>query len=141
MTGPPQTLADTLAGSENAPALFPVGRTSPVSRGQLRNAVYELASTLQQSGIRKGDVVSIAEANTVCPHLARLSRARADTVTGRRLHELVATQWHQACMQDHAAALQEFAWERQGMQPCTCKRALILCDTVLRSELCSVHAG
>lgn len=60
----PKTLADALRGTADAPALFLVGRSS-ISRGQLRDAVYELASTLHQSGIRKGDVVSIAEANTV----------------------------------------------------------------------------
>ena len=76
----PKTLADALAGGDAATALFPVGRSAPVSRGQLRNAVYELASTLQQSGIKHGDVVSIAEANTV-RHAPKVSlRARADVV-------------------------------------------------------------
>lgn len=75
----PRTLADALEGGENEPALFPVGRSSSISRGQLRSAVYELASTLQQSGIRKGDVVSLAEANTVrhAPEVSFWARAGA----------------------------------------------------------------
>ena len=76
----PQTMADALAGGEKAPALFPVGSDSPILRGQLRAAVNQLASALQQSGIRKGDVVSIAEANTVNFAPVISLRAFADAV-------------------------------------------------------------
>ena len=61
----PKTLAEVLDGHDGSPALFPLGSPQPVNRKQLRSAVIKLAKTLQQSGIRKGDVVSIAEANTV----------------------------------------------------------------------------
>jgi len=61
----PKTLAEALEGWEDQPALFPVGRAKPITRQALKDAVFGLAKTLQQSGIQKGDVVSIAEANTV----------------------------------------------------------------------------
>jgi acyl-coenzyme A synthetase/AMP-(fatty) acid ligase len=61
----PYTLAEALEGWGDNPALIPVGRARPITRSALKKAVYDLAKTLQQSGIRKGDVVSIAEANTV----------------------------------------------------------------------------
>ena len=68
----PKTLAEALEGWEDEPALFPVGRTHPITRRALKNAVFGLAKTLQQSGIRHGDVVSIAEANTVSLLSARV---------------------------------------------------------------------
>jgi len=61
----PKTLAEALEGWEDSPALFPVGRVRPITRKALKNAVFDLAKTLKQSGIKNGDVVSIAEANTV----------------------------------------------------------------------------
>lgn len=61
----PGTLADILRGGDGTPALFAAGRTAPYTRAQVRQAVYELAKTLHRAGIRQGDVVSIAEANTV----------------------------------------------------------------------------
>ena len=64
MSRPLRNLAEALQGRDDTPALIPVG-SKAISRGQLRNAIKQLASTLQASGIRKGDVVSIAEANTV----------------------------------------------------------------------------
>lgn len=79
MVRPLRTLADALKGESSTPALFAVGNDAHVTRGQLNDAVHELAATLQQSGIRKGDVVSIAEANTV----SLLLRARAYILPGR----------------------------------------------------------
>ena len=62
------TLANVLDGKDSAPAVIAVGWAKAISRKELREAIYELACTLQKSGIRKGDVVSIADANTVsCP--------------------------------------------------------------------------
>ena len=80
-----QTLADALLGNSDAPAIFPVGAGYQVTRGQLREAVFALAKTLQQSGIRKGDVVSIAEANTVCSHAGKVLQARAVSSPDERL--------------------------------------------------------
>lgn len=63
--GFPTTLAGTLSGNSSRAALFVVGDDEAISRGELERAVKTFASTLKASGIQPGDVVSIAEANTV----------------------------------------------------------------------------
>ena len=63
--GFPTTLAGLLSGASNNAALFVVGEDQPISRGDLDRAVKLFASSLRASGIQAGDVVSIAEANTV----------------------------------------------------------------------------
>lgn len=88
MSRPLQNLADALHGQDDLPALFPVGRNTSLSRAQLRKAVSELASTLQNSGINKGDVVSIAEANTV--RLVRIACGTCDRLRSSFREELVA---------------------------------------------------
>ena len=60
----PQTLADVLSSDGEHAALHIVG-SHLVTRKQLRAAVSEVAVNLRSSGIKVGDVVSIAEANTV----------------------------------------------------------------------------
>ena len=60
----PQTLADVLSSDDEHAALHIAG-LHLVTRKQLQAAVSEVAVSLRSSGIKVGDVVSIAEANTV----------------------------------------------------------------------------
>lgn len=66
MSGAKETLRDVLQ-STDASALLPAGGPGPITASQLREAVLNFARTLRSFGVRRGDVVSIAEANTVRP--------------------------------------------------------------------------
>jgi acyl-CoA synthetase (AMP-forming)/AMP-acid ligase II len=61
----PETTADVLAGSPDAPAIYVGSGGAEFSRGQLLSLATQFAVTLRDSGIQPGDVVTIAEANTV----------------------------------------------------------------------------
>ena len=63
--GLPKTLAEVLDGQDSAHALHVVNAKGPISRSSLRSAVRDLAGQLRASGIKPGDVVSIADGNTV----------------------------------------------------------------------------
>jgi len=66
--GPPRidTLAGVLSGSPGAPALVLTdGAGVTVSRGHLLAAVTDVATRLRGAGVRPGDVVSMAYANTI----------------------------------------------------------------------------
>ena len=73
------TLHDVLAGPHDpdSDALILTGSNSHLSRSALYTCVVEVALALQKAGIRPGDVVSMAYANTVslrsicekCAHL------------------------------------------------------------------------
>eukprot|EP00955_Chlamydomonas_euryale_P090978 364586-Chlamydomonas_euryale.AAC.26 len=84
--GPPRidTLAGVLSGSPGAPALVLTdGAGVTVSRGHLLAAVTDVATRLRGAGVRPGDVVSMAYANTVrgCGDgRARLARPRGPTL-------------------------------------------------------------
>ena len=60
-----KTLGEVTVGCPDDPAVFLCEHDKVLSRGQLHNAVLALAGTLRKSGIRPGDIVSIADANTV----------------------------------------------------------------------------
>lgn len=61
------TLHDVLAGSydPNSLALILTGSNARISRSALYASVVDAALKLQKSGIKPGDVVSMAYANTV----------------------------------------------------------------------------
>ncbi|PSC68564.1 2-hydroxyacyl-lyase [Micractinium conductrix] len=65
---PPTTLTDVLSGDDHAPALLAGTGDLPwreYRRGQLRRLAQRFAATLRASGLQPGDVVTIAEPNTV----------------------------------------------------------------------------
>ena len=62
---PVQTLADVLKGNGNAPGVVCAGGGPAYSRGQLETRIKYTANLLRNSGIKPGDTVSIAKANTV----------------------------------------------------------------------------
>lgn len=59
------TMADVLLGDEDARALQVGSGGASFTRGQLRGLAAQFAATLRASGIKPGDVVTIAEPNTV----------------------------------------------------------------------------
>ena len=60
-----QTLADVLKGNSNSPGVICAGGGPAFSRGQLEGKIKYVANLLRNSGIKPGDTVSIAKANTV----------------------------------------------------------------------------
>lgn len=58
-----RTLKDVLRDSSE-PALL-LAESAPITASQLLDAVNKFARALHDCGVRKGDVISIAEANTV----------------------------------------------------------------------------
>ena len=60
-----QTLADVLKGNSDAPGVICAGGGPAYSRGQLETRIKYVANLLRNSGIKQGDAVSIAKANTV----------------------------------------------------------------------------
>lgn len=86
--GFPTTLAGVLEGNESHAALYIAGEQQEISRGELGQAIRGFALSLRASGIRPGDVVSIAEANTVsfpsckCPLSSAASRELGDVPLG-----------------------------------------------------------
>lgn len=60
-----QTLADVLKGNTDAPGVVCAGGGPAYSRGQLQTRIQYVAKLLRNSGIKAGDTVSIAKANTV----------------------------------------------------------------------------
>ncbi len=72
---PPTTLTDVLSGDDHAPALLAGTGDLPwreYRRGQLRRLAQRFAATLRASGLQPGDVVTIAEPNTVNSGACRL---------------------------------------------------------------------
>ncbi len=67
-----QTLVDVLKGNSDAPGVVCAGGGPAYSRGQLEHRIKFVAKLLRNSGIKPGDTVSIAKANTVsvCKRLA-----------------------------------------------------------------------
>ena len=59
------TLLDVLAAKAEDPALLSTKHGSNLSHKSLKQLVLQTANTLRASGIRQGDVVTIADANTV----------------------------------------------------------------------------
>lgn len=62
---PLTTLHDVLTGAPQTPALIVTGGGPTVTRQQLMAAVVDTALSLQRAGIKPGQVVSMAYANTV----------------------------------------------------------------------------
>ena len=62
---PLRTMADVLEGSDDSPALWVGSGGAIFTRRQLRRLAQQFAGTLRASGIQPGDVVTIAEPNTV----------------------------------------------------------------------------
>lgn len=74
------TMVDVLVGADTSPALQVGSSGAAYTRAQLRLLCAQFASTLRAAGISPGDVVTIAEPNTVrrrqgccragrlCPH-------------------------------------------------------------------------
>ncbi|DBA69706.1 hypothetical protein WJX79_006063 [Trebouxia sp. C0005] len=60
-----QTLADVLKGNSDAPGVICAGGGPAFTRGQLEEKIKHVANLLRNSGIKVGDTVSIAKANTV----------------------------------------------------------------------------
>ncbi|KAL0038994.1 hypothetical protein WJX77_004453 [Trebouxia sp. C0004] len=60
-----QTLADVLKGNSDAPGVICAGGGPTFTRGQLEDKIKYVANLLRNSGIKVGDTVSIAKANTV----------------------------------------------------------------------------
>ena len=60
-----QTLADVLKGQSDAVGVICAGGGPTFSRGDLQQKIKYVASLLRNSGIKPGDTVSIAKANTV----------------------------------------------------------------------------
>ncbi len=59
------TLPDVLKGDDSSPAIFVGGGGPAFTRGNLNQLIVEFAETLRKSGIKPGDVITIAETNTV----------------------------------------------------------------------------
>lgn len=64
-TRPLATMAGVLAGADDAPALLCGSGGPTYSRAQLRSLAVRFAASLRASGVQPGDVVTIAEPNTV----------------------------------------------------------------------------
>lgn len=60
-----QTLADVLKDNSDAPGVVCAGGGPSYSRGQLQTRIEYVANLLRNSGIKAGDTISIAKANTV----------------------------------------------------------------------------
>lgn len=60
-----QTMSDVLAGDDSSPALLVGSGGATYTRGQLRALVHQFAASLRASGVQPGQVVTIAEPNTV----------------------------------------------------------------------------
>ena len=60
-----QTLADVLKGNSKATGVICAGGGPTYTRGQLEERIKYVANLLRNSGIKPGDTVSIAKANTV----------------------------------------------------------------------------
>ena len=60
-----QTLADVLKGQSDATGVICAGGGPIFTRGDLQQKINYVASLLRNSGIKPGDTVSIAKANTV----------------------------------------------------------------------------
>lgn len=76
-----RTLADVLTGNSDKPAVVCAGGGPVYSRGQLEEKIKYVANLLRNGGIRPGDAVSIAKANTVGQLLRRVHRDwRSSTV-------------------------------------------------------------
>ena len=65
MSRPLTTLQSVLEGSDDAPALLLGSGGGTLTRGQLRRLCCQFAASLRASGVQPGDVVTIAEPNTV----------------------------------------------------------------------------
>lgn len=65
MSRPLTTLQSVLEGADDAPALLLGSGGGALTRGQLRRLCYQFAASLRASGVQPGDVVTIAEPNTV----------------------------------------------------------------------------
>lgn len=86
-TRPLATMADVLAGADDAPALLCASGGPAYSRAQLRGLAARFAASLRASGVKPGDVVTIAEPNTVGGWTAeggRLGGEGADAECGLR---------------------------------------------------------
>lgn len=72
------TLTDVLAGGDEAsPAIFVGSGGLQLTRGELSKLIIQFAETLRRSGLKPGDVVTIAEPNTVsCQVLGKLEALR-----------------------------------------------------------------
>lgn len=60
-----QTLAEVLKGRSEALGVVCAGGGPSFTRGDLQQRIHYVASLLRNSGIKPGDTVSIAKANTV----------------------------------------------------------------------------
>ncbi len=74
------TLQSVLEGSDDTPALLLGSGGGTLTRGQLRCLCCQFAASLRASGVQPGDVVTIAEPNTV-----RVGQGRAGSVSACRL--------------------------------------------------------
>ena len=94
-----QTLADVLKGHSEEPGVVCAGGGPVYSRGQLEQRIKYVANLLRKSGIKVGDTVSIAKANTVgvkvecgacvcaaCAGTLHRSRARYALLYAKRYH-------------------------------------------------------
>lgn len=59
------TMADVLVGADDAPALLLGSGGATYTRAHLRRLVNQFAASLRASGVQPGQVVTIAEPNTV----------------------------------------------------------------------------
>lgn len=68
----PHTLADVLRGSPDSTAVLVTKGGPSFTREQLEALIWKVADRLRELGVRPGDLVSIAETNTVNldPHLS-----------------------------------------------------------------------
>lgn len=62
---PPRTLFDVLTGSPGSAALYVGSGGAEFTREALLRLIVQFAETLRSSGIQPGDVVTIADPNTV----------------------------------------------------------------------------
>ena len=79
-----ETLADVLAGDDGAPALLLGSGGAAYTRGQLRALVHQFAASLRASGVQPGDVVTIAEPNTVRGQAGKETHVQTCAERGRR---------------------------------------------------------
>ena len=77
MARPLSTLHSVLEGADDAPALLLGGGGGAITRRQLRRLCAQFGATLRASGVRPGDVVTIAEPNTVRGGIASPLRGAA----------------------------------------------------------------
>ncbi len=68
MPGRLSTLVDVLEGSDDALAIQVGSGGARITRSEFRKLVVQTANTLQDSGVRPGDTITIADANTVRVH-------------------------------------------------------------------------